>query len=217
MIVLNFKTYSESTGDKALKLAQICKEVADQTGVPIIIGLQAVDIFRVSRSVSLPVFGQHLDPFEPGRNTGFIMAQSLKRAGASGVFLNHSEHPYKNLSLLEKGIKAAKENGLKTLVFTKDLEEAQKIDQFKPDYLALEEPSLVSSGKAMVEFPKLLEMLKNFSQEIEAIPLIGAGVSNKKDVLASLKFGLKGVVLSSAFVKSSDPKVFLESLVTCFK
>ena len=91
MIVINFKTYLQATGEKAVELASICDEVAEETGVKIVIGLQATDIFRVASQIKIPLFAQHIEAVEPGRNTGLITAAGVKKAGASGVFLNHSE------------------------------------------------------------------------------------------------------------------------------
>ena len=42
LIVLNFKTYDESTGDKAVALAKLCDMVAKETGAKIV----AVPSFR---------------------------------------------------------------------------------------------------------------------------------------------------------------------------
>ena len=84
ILVTNFKTYPESTGEKAFLLAKLHEEVAKETGKEIIIAVQPADILRVSH-LEIPVFAQHVDPIEQGRNTGFITPESVKEAGAAGV------------------------------------------------------------------------------------------------------------------------------------
>lgn len=215
MIVINFKTYPELTGNKVVEKAKICELVAKKTGVKIVIGVQAADIFRVASQLGIPVFGQHLDPVEPGRNTGFTTALSLKQAGAKGVFLNHSEHPFSRFSDLEKAASLAKEQGLKTLIFVKDLKTAKKADQLKPDYLALEEPSLVSKT-AMIKFPKFIELIKEFTAQVKSLPILGAGIRTKEDVKESLKLGIKGVAFASEFVNAKDQEKLLLDFASCF-
>jgi len=216
MIVVNFKTYPQATGQNSLNIAKVCQDVSQKTGVKIIIGAQTADVYRLASQINIPVFGQHLDPVEPGRNTGKITALALKQAGAQGVFLNHSENPFSNLAELVRAIKAAQEQNLKVLVFVPNLKTAKFIDQFKPDFLALEEPGLVSGSKAMVEFPRLRQEAKRFSRAIKAVSLIGAGIKTDKDVLASLKLGIKGIAVSSGVVKANQPKKVLGEFARCF-
>lgn len=215
MIVLNFKTYPESTGENAVELARIAAEVNEQTGVKIIVALQAADIFRVASQIKIPIFAQHIDPAETKRNTGKITALAVKKAGVSGVLLNHSEHFYYDFYQLKKAIDFCKEQELETLVFSKDIKVAEKVDKFLPNYIALEEPSLIAK-QSMISDPKYFTIIRTFIETIRTTPLIGAGIQSKEDVFQSLKIGIKGVVLSSAFVTSPDPKQFLLSLSSAF-
>lgn len=215
MIIVNFKTYPQTNGENALKMAQICSEAAKQSGVKIIIGVQATDIYRITSQIDIPVFSQHLDPIEPEKNTGFISALALKKAGAVGVFLNHSEHPFSDFNTLEKSHQLAKKEGLETLIFVPQIETAIRVDQFHPDYIALEEPSLVGK-EAMIHFPKFKQIITDFCQKIKSFPLLGAGIKTHKDVAESLKLGIKGIVFSSQFVNSSYPKQLLLSFTSCF-
>jgi len=216
MIVINFKTYPQATGEKAVELARICQEVSEETSVKVVIGLQATDIFRVASEIKIPIFSQHIEPAEAGRNTGFTTASAVKKAGATGVFLNHSEHPFSRFSDIEKAVQLAKEQKLETLVFVKDIEATVKADKFKPTYVALEEPDMVGGDTSMISLPKYHKIIREFIESTESIPLIGAGVKTKEDVFNSLKIGIKGVVLASGFVKAEDPKKALLSLVSAF-
>ena len=91
LVILNFKTYLESTGLNALKIAKASEEVADETGVVIAVATQAPDLWRISREVNIPVFAQHVDAIDSGGHTGSILLESVKQAGAQGTLINHSE------------------------------------------------------------------------------------------------------------------------------
>lgn len=216
MIVINFKTYPQASGAHAVRLAKICEQASQEAKVNIWVALQATDIFRVASQVKVPIFGQHVDPFLPGKGTGLTTTLALKQAGAYGVLLNHSEHPFHTFENLATAIKLAKTEGLKTLVFARDLAVAQKVDQFNPDYLALEEPTLISSETAMIDKPKAHHLIRKFVSSVKATSLIGAGIKNREDIFHNLKLGIKGVVLASHFILSSDPKAFLLSCTSAF-
>src|SRR5207249_12215283 len=91
LLVVNFKTYIEATGKRAIKLAKIAEEVSRETGVTIIVSPQFTDIEPVSRTVDIPVFVQHIDSVIPGAHTGHVLADAVKSAGADGSMVNHSE------------------------------------------------------------------------------------------------------------------------------
>jgi len=86
IVVINFKTYK--SGKDALKLAKAIEKVDPK----IILGTQPTDITLITKAVKNPIYVQHVDFQEPGRNTGYILPEAVKAAGARGVFLNHSEH-----------------------------------------------------------------------------------------------------------------------------
>ena len=91
MIFVNFKTYPEATGKKAVDLALACQKAEQVTGIAIFPCVEAADIRTVVKAVNLPVWAQHIDPVKPQRATGFITAFQVSRAGAKGTLLNHSE------------------------------------------------------------------------------------------------------------------------------
>ena len=61
IVILNFKTYLESTGNNALKLAMASEIVAEETGVNIVVVPQSTDIYSLSNEVGIPIFAQHID------------------------------------------------------------------------------------------------------------------------------------------------------------
>src|SRR6202167_838313 len=138
IIIINFKTYEEATGDRALKLARICRSVAMRYGKRIIISPEFTDIYRISREASAytPVFAQHIDD-GIGKFTGSVSPLAVREAGAVGTLLNHSE---RRLSIDEIGkrIKAAKGHRLLHLCFADSIEESLKIEAFAPEMIAYE-------------------------------------------------------------------------------
>ena len=82
VVILNFKTYLESTGKNALNLAKISEKVAKETGFNIAVSVQAPDVYRIAQEVEIPVLAQHIDPVEAGGHTGSNLAECLEEAGA---------------------------------------------------------------------------------------------------------------------------------------
>lgn len=217
MIFVNFKTYPGGTGEKALALAHACQKAQAATGVAFRLCVQATDISILAQQTDLPIWAQHVDPVEPERHTGFVTAFAVGQAGACGTLLNHSEHPLE-LGELEKAVNLAKTEGLEVLVFVKDLDEAKRVSEFEPEFLALEEPELIATGKAMIESTSGKEKIRQFLEAgFSSFLLVGAGISSKEDVGESVELGAKGVVVSSSVVLSSQPQQVLEELALGFK
>jgi triosephosphate isomerase len=206
IIVINFKTYKQATGKNALKLAKAIESVDKK----IIIGVQAPDIEAISKKTKLKVYSEHVDYFEQGRNTGFILPEDIKKNGAKGSFLNHSEHKLK-FDVLKKTIKRCKKIKLKTLVFASDLKEAKKIQKLKPDYLVIEPPELVG-GKISVSKSKP-ELIEKISKNLKMKFLVGAGIHTNKDIKKALELGAEGIAISSAITKAKNPKKVLRGLL----
>ncbi len=209
-LVINFKTYKEATGRNALRLAKICEEVQEEhLELEIIVSPQFTDLSAIGE-LKLKTFAQNMDPVEPGRNTGHVTPLSIS-SFADGTMLNHSE---KKMSLedVEKCVKMAQEYLLETLCFAKDLEESKQTLKFEPDYIAYEPPELVGGTISVSEakpdiLGKFVKMVKKLNPNVRA--LCGAGINKAQDVSKAVELGADGVALSSAFVKSKNPKQFL--------
>lgn len=204
IIVINFKTYQQ--GKKAVELAKKIEKVSKD----IIIGVQASDIYEITKATKLKVYAQHIDPFEPGKFTGYIIPEAVKQDKAVGTFLNHSEHKI-DFKTIKKTIERCKKINLKTMVFVKNLKEGKKIEKLNPDYLIYEPPELIE-GNISVSVAKP-EIIKKFSKNIKMKFLVGAGIKNNSDLKISLKLGASGIALSSAITKSKNPEKVLKELI----
>jgi triosephosphate isomerase len=204
IIVINLKTYKQ--GKPAIKLAKQIEKVDKN----IIVGVQASDIYEIVRATKLRVFAQHVDYQKPGRHTGFILPEAVKKDRAKGVFLNHSEHKLK-LRIVKRTIKRCKQVGLKTLVFAASLKEAKKIKRMKPNYLVIEPPELVG-GKKSVSKSKP-ELIEKIAKKLKCKFLVGAGIHTAEDVKIAMKLGASGIAISSAITKTAQPGKKLRELL----
>lgn len=217
MIFVNFKTYREGTGEKAVELARICEKVQSanrRTKLKIIPVVQAVDLYRVKDQLpKLEIWAQHLDSFPQGQYTGWINLEAIKEAGASGAILNHSEHriPPGKIRQVIKRIK-----DFKILVCCKSSGQAERLVKFKPDLLAYELPELIGDRKRSVASEEP-ETIKNLAKMINLPLIVGAGIHSRKDVEISLKMGAQGVLVATDVVLAKDPRKELEDLAKGFE
>ncbi|MBD3249582.1 triose-phosphate isomerase [Candidatus Woesearchaeota archaeon] len=204
MILINFKTYEQSTGNNAVALAKQCEEAAVEAGKKAIVVPQTVDIFRVKQACTLPIYAQHADEIDFGSHTGHMLIQGLKQAGAEGTIINHSEN---RISMEKIGmiIEKCKERDFKVLVCAQDPEEVGEISKLAPDYVAYEPPELIG-GDISVSSAKP-ELITESVEKAGDIPLIvGAGVKNTEDVEIGKKLGAEGILVASGVVKAENPK-----------
>jgi len=207
VIILNLKTYLESTGNQAVKLAEQCEETAEKTGVEVAVAPQFTDIATVAKAVSIPVLAQHIDPYEAGKYTGHTLAEAVRSTGAVGTLLNHSERKLP-LEMLDACIKKAEKADLLTVTCADTPETCKTVATLKPSLIAIEPPELIGSGipvsKAKPEI--VTEAVKTVNEIDREIPVLcGAGITSGSDVEAALRLGTKGILLASGVVKSKNP------------
>jgi len=211
---VNFKTYIEATGKRAVQLAKIADQVSKDSGVTIAVAPQFTDLKSVTEAVEIPVFSQHVDSIKPGAYTGHILAEAVKAAGASGTILNHSERRIK-ISEIEEALSLARISDLATLVCTDTPGVSAAVASLNPDMIAIEPPDLIGTGVAVSKARP--ELITNAIKRIRSVNnlvdiLCGAGVSTPEDVLKALELGTRGVLVSSSVVKGLNPGQLLENM-----
>jgi len=216
VIAINFKTYIEATGERALKIAKAAEEVYKETGVTIVVASQLADLYRIAQEVEIPVFAQHIDPIKPGSHTGHVLPEAVKEAGAVGTLLNHSENRM-ILADLEAAIRRAEEVGLMTMVCSNNPKVSAAVAALSPDYVAVEPPELIGTGipvsKAKPEvITNTVNLVKKISPKVKV--LTGAGISTGEDVKKALELGTVGVLLASGVTKAKDPEKAIRDLVS---
>ena len=219
MIIVNFKTYLESTGKRAVELAKQAERASKETGANIIVVPQFVDIAKVAQAVEIPVFAQHIDPIKPGSSTGHVLAESVKEAGAVGTLINHSERQLRLIDI-DAIIALAKEKGLTSCVCANNPSVSAAIAALRPDITSVEPPELIGSGISVSKAkPEIVTDTVKLVQYVDPkmTILCGAGISQAEDVSIALKLGTKGVLVASGIVKAKDPYSVLRAFADATK
>lgn len=207
VILVNFKTYLEGTGKKALELARNAEKVYRETNASIGLAPQYSDIAPLASAVSLPIFAQHIDFEGAGGFTGHVLPEAVKEAGAVGTLINHSEHRLK-LADIDAAITRARDLGLVSVVCSNNAKVSAAVAALQPDMLAIEPPELIGTGisvsKAQPEVVSgTVELVRHVNREVTI--LCGAGITKGEDVTAALRLGTAGVLVASGIVKAKDP------------
>ena len=219
IIIVNFKTYLEATGQKAVELAKKAERASKETGVNIVVAPQPADITRVAEAVDIPVFAQHIDPVAPGAFTGHLLAESVKEAGAVGTLINHSERQIK-LADIDAVIKLTREKNLVSCVCTSNPPISAAVAYLNPDIISIEPPELIGTGIAVSKAqPEVVTNTIRLVRKVnsEAVILCGAGISRGEDVSVALKLETQGVLVASGIVKAKDPYTVLREFADATK
>ena len=216
IVILNFKTYLESSSENALNLAKALESVALESGINMVAAPQSADIYRINQETNIPIVAQHIDPITPGGHTGSNLLECLQGAGITGTLLNHSEHRMK-LADIDELVKATKKNNLFSVVCTNNIETSVAAAILNPEFVAVEPPELIGSGIPVSQAePEVVEgtvaKVKKVNKKTEV--LCGAGISTGDDMRAALDLGATGVLLASGIILADDPKEALLDLVS---
>jgi triosephosphate isomerase len=207
IIIVNFKTYLESTGNKALKLAKQAEKASIKTGVQIVISPQFVDMRLIAKEVEIPVLSQHMDAITPGSHTGHVLAASIIETGAIGTLINHSEKQLK-LSEIDNIIDITKKHNLISCVCVNNPSVSSAVSILDPDIVSIEPPELIGTGIAVSKAqPEIITNTIELVHKINKRPTIlcGAGISKPEDVSVAIKLGTNGILVASAVVKAKNP------------
>ncbi|MTK63990.1 MAG: triose-phosphate isomerase [Methanobacterium sp.] len=216
IVILNFKTYLESTGINAVNLAIASEMVAEETGINMVVAPQSSDIYQLSNKVKIPVFAQHIDAVDAGGHTGSTLIECVKEAGADGSLINHSEQRMK-LADIDVAVKKLAQNNMVSVLCTNNIETSAAVATLKPDFVAIEPPELIGSGIPVSKAePEIVEGTVEIIHEInpDISVLCGAGISTGDDMKAAMDLGADGVLLASGIIKADDPKEALLNLVS---
>lgn len=214
LIIINFKTYPEAAGKKALPLAQKISQVKKEN-YEIVVAPSLLTLMEVAEKTNLTVFSQHADYTSLGAHTGRISIEELKLLGVKGTILNHSERKIP-LPFLKEIVELCQNNRLKTVVCASTLAEVKKVAEFHPEFIAYEPEELIGGNISVTKAkPDIIV------QAVGAVELIssktkllcGAGVHSKEDLGQALLLGAKGVLLGHAVVKAKDPRKFLNEML----
>ncbi|MDK2372468.1 MAG: triose-phosphate isomerase [Candidatus Korarchaeota archaeon] len=217
-LLVNLKAYLQASGEKAVEIARQAEKVWRETGVLIGIAPNVLDLKVVAESVDIPVYSQHVDPIDPGAHTGHIPPELVKKSGARGSLLNHSEKQIE-LHHISVAVTKLRELDLSPIVCAPTPQESAAVAALSPDAVAIEPPELIGTGipvsKAKPEIVQSsLKAVIDVNPDVDL--LCGAGITSGEDVRAAIRLGSYGVLVASAVAKSPNPYEKMEELVRPF-
>jgi len=205
MFIINCKNYEEIAGDKIIKFVKVAEKVSKKIKVKIAIA-PPQHLLGVIGNSSLTVLSQHVDNSKVGSTTGFIIPDLLKKSKIKGSLINHSEHriPPKEISQLVNRLRELK---MISVLCVKDVAEVKKYVKLNPDFIAIEPPELIGSGKAVSsERPELISNAASVVKKAKNSTklLCGAGIISGKDVSKAIELGSDGILVASGIIKAKD-------------
>ena len=218
MFIINCKNYEEIAGDNILKFVKTAQTISKKYNVKIAIAPPQHLIGMVSKS-TIPIFAQHVDVSKIGSTTGFIVPELLKKSGVKGSLINHSEHRISSKEIANL-VSKLRELKMISVLCVKDVAEAKKYSKLNPDFIAIEPPELIGSGKAVSkEKPELITKAVNVvkSSKNQTKLLCGAGIVSGEDVSAALNLGSQGILVASGIVKAKNWTKIIEEFAKAMK
>ena len=217
MFIINFKNYDEIAGTKSIRLAKSALKIAKKYKVQIVVCPPQHTISEIAK-FSSNVFAQHLDNSKIGSSTGFVIPEIVKKSRVAGSLINHSEHRIPS-NEIEDLVKRLRDLNMTSVVCVQDVNEAWKYAKLNPDFIAIEPPELIGSGKAVSkEKPEVITESVNAVKKANNSTqlLCGAGIVSGEDVTRALELGAKGILVASGIVKAKNWEKTIEEFALSF-
>lgn len=202
-LIINFKNYEEVSADGAIRLGETARQVAEKLQVEIILAPPHPVLALIAKEIEIPVICQHVDDEKMGPSTGFMVPEIAKSYGAIGSLINHSEHRIEMNSIASL-VKRLRRLGMVSIVCAQEPQEVVEISTFEPDFIAIEPPELIGSGKAVSkENPTVITKSIEGAGSRSRI-ICGAGISDKEDVSKAMELGSQGILVASGVIKATS-------------
>jgi len=211
LFIINCKNYDEISGEKIIKLVKAARKISKKYGIKIAVAPPQHLLSKVT-SFSLPILAQHVDDVKVGSTTGYVVPELLKKSKVRGSLINHSEHRISSKEIQQLVTRLRKLRMI-SVVCVKNVPEALKYAKLNPDYIAIEPPELIGSGKAVSkEKPELITRAATAvkSARNQTKLLCGAGIVSGEDVKQSMILGSKGILVASGIIKAKNWKKIIE-------
>ncbi len=202
-LIINFKNYEEVSADKAIKLAESARQVAEKLKIEIVVAPPQPVLALIAESIQIPVICQHVDNEKVGPSTGFVVPEIAKSYGAVGSLINHSEHRI-DMSSIRSLVERMRKIGMASIVCAQEPHEVVEISTLHPDFIAIEPPELIGSGRAVSkENPAIITKSIQGAGSRSRI-ICGAGITDKGDVAKAMELGSQGILVASGIVKANS-------------
>lgn len=202
-LIVNFKNYGEASADNTVALAKAAQAAAGKTGREIVVAPPQPSLALVCKNVDIPVICQHVDDAQEGSTTGFFVPEIAKSYGAAGSLINHSEHRVE-MPVIKKLVERLAALQMTSIVCARTVDEVAKIALLEPDFIAIEPPELIGSGRAVSkENPAIItDSIKAAGTKSKVI--CGAGIVEMEDVEKAMELGSQGILVASGIVKAKS-------------
>jgi triosephosphate isomerase (TIM) len=202
-LIINFKNYEEVSADRAIKLAESARQVAERLKIEIVVAPPQPVLALIAKKIQIPVICQHVDNEKMGPSTGFIVPEIAKSYGAIGSLINHSEHRIE-MSSIASLVERMRKLGMVSIVCAQEPHEVVEISTLQPDFIAIEPPELIGSGRAVSkENPAIITKSIQGAGSCSSI-ICGAGITDKDDVAKAMELGSQGILVASGIVKATS-------------
>ena len=204
MFVINCKNYAEISVKNIAKFIKINEKISKKLDIPIVICLPQ-HLLGLAYGSVISIFAQHVDDKNIGSTTGYVIPELLKDSNISGSLINHSEHRIQS-SHIKNLVSRLKKLDMISIVCVQDIAEVKKYIKFNPDYIAIEPPELIGSGKAISkEKPELILQAADIICHAKNTKLLcGAGIVSGDDVAKAIELGSAGVLVASGIIKAKN-------------
>jgi triosephosphate isomerase len=126
-----------------------------------------------------------------------------KSYGAVGSLINHSEHRI-DMSSIRNLVERMRKIGMTSIVCAQEPHEVVEISTFHPDFIAIEPPELIGSGRAVSkENPAIITKSVQGAGSRSSV-ICGAGITDKDDVAKAIELGSQGILVASGIVKADS-------------
>jgi triosephosphate isomerase len=215
-LIINFKNYEEVSADKAIKLAEAAREVAEKLRIEIVVAPPQPVLALIANKIQIPVICQHVDNEKIGPSTGFIVPEIAQSYGAIGSLINHSEHRIE-MGPIASLVERLRKLGMASIVCAQEPREVVEISTLRPDFIAIEPPDLIGSGRAVsTENPAIITKSIEAAGERSRV-ICGAGITDKYDVAKAMELGAQGILVASGIVKANSWEKKLAELASGMK
>ncbi|MDI1495668.1 MAG: triosephosphate isomerase [Cenarchaeum symbiont of Oopsacas minuta] len=217
LLVINCKNYTEvSSPKKLLQLADSALKRSKRYKVKIAIAPPPHMCAWLALSSKIMVLAQHVDIQNTGSTTGYTIPEMLPRSNIAGSIINHSEHriPVSHIRDLVSRLSKLR---LLSIVCAKNITESGKLAKFDPNFVAVEPPQLIGSGKSVSKHRP-----KTVSGSAEAVALAknktkllcGAGIVTAQDVASAINLGSSGILVASGIVCAKNWEKVLDDFAS---
>jgi triosephosphate isomerase (TIM) len=202
-LIINFKNYEEVSADRAINLAESARQVAEKLKIEIVVAPPQPALALIAKKIQIPVICQHVDNEKMGPSTGFVVPEIAKSYGAIGSLINHSEHRIE-MSSIASLVERMRKLGMVSIVCAQEPNEVVEISILQPDFIAIEPPELIGSGRAVSKENPAIITKSILGAGSRSSIICGAGITDKDDVAKAMELGSQGILVASGIVKATS-------------